>query len=148
MVYLQVVGAQKPYTVETTFIQVGQSTQEALELLLLADQGRLDPRALGRGQRPGRHDADHTGDDQLIRSPGQLHPPGPGHRPGRAQRTARDPARPGDDATWFPNLYDDLTWTGPNKEKGGEVTIFQTPSPLLKYDQLFNTSARWLGSGQ
>ena len=48
----------------------------------------------------------------------------------------------GDDATWFPNLYDDLTWVGPDKEKGGEITIFQTPSPLLKYDQLFGTSAR------
>ena len=30
---------------------------QALELLLLADQGRRDPRALGRRQRPGRHHA-------------------------------------------------------------------------------------------
>ncbi len=49
---------------------------------------------------------------------------------------------PGDDATWFPNLYDDLTWLGPDKENGGRTTMFQTQSPLLKYDQLFNTSAR------
>ena len=48
----------------------------------------------------------------------------------------------GDDATWFPNLYDDLTWVGPDKEHGGQITRFQTPSPLLKYDQLFGTSAR------
>ena len=48
----------------------------------------------------------------------------------------------GDDATWFPNLYDDLEWIGPDKEHGGQITRFQTPSPLLKYDQLFNTSAR------
>ena len=48
----------------------------------------------------------------------------------------------GDDATWFPNLYDDLEWIGPDKEHGGQVTRFQTPSPLLKYDQLFGTSAR------
>ena len=54
----------------------------------------------------------------------------------------------GDDATWFPNLYDDLTWTGPNKENGGEVTIFQTPSPLLKYDQLFQLGAASVRSGQ
>ena len=49
----KVEGAKKPYTVETTFVQVGQSVEAALELLLLADQGRLDPRALGRRQRPG-----------------------------------------------------------------------------------------------
>ncbi len=48
----------------------------------------------------------------------------------------------GDDATWFPNLYDDLDWIGPDKEHGGQITRFQTPSPLLKYDQLFGTSAR------
>ena len=48
----------------------------------------------------------------------------------------------GDDATWFPNLYDDLTWVGPDKNNGGQITRFQTPSPLLKYDQLFGTSAR------
>ena len=50
-------GPTKPYTVETTFVQVGQSTPQALELLLLAHQVRRDPRALGRRQRPGRHDA-------------------------------------------------------------------------------------------
>ena len=48
----------------------------------------------------------------------------------------------GDDATWFPNIYDDLTWVGPDKKNGGQITRFQTPSPLLKYDQLFGTSAR------
>ena len=49
---------------------------------------------------------------------------------------------PGDDATWFPNLYDDLEWLGPDNQNGGRVTRFQTQSPLLKYDQLFGTSAR------
>ena len=34
------------------------------------------------------------------------------------------------------------TWVGPDKEHGGQITRFQTPSPLLKYDQLFGTSAR------
>ena len=52
----KVEGAKKPYTVETTFVQVGAEPQAALELLLLADEGRRDPRALGRRQRPGRHD--------------------------------------------------------------------------------------------
>jgi hypothetical protein len=48
----------------------------------------------------------------------------------------------GDDATWFPNLFDDLFWLGPDKEHGGQLTRFMTPAPLLKYDQLFNASAR------
>ena len=38
----------------------------------------------------------------------------------------------GDDATWFPNLYDDLTWVGPDKEHGGTITRFQTPSPAAE----------------
>ena len=49
----RVVGAEKPYTVETTFVQVGQSTQEALELLLLADQGRLRSTSPGPGATAG-----------------------------------------------------------------------------------------------
>ena len=43
---------------------------------------------------------------------------------------------PGDDSTWFPNLYDDLTF------RGADGTMYQTPSPLLKYDQIFGASAR------
>ena len=64
---------------------------QALELLLLADQGRRDPRALVRRQRPGRHPVRqrrrHPG-----RHPGRLHRPGPGHRPAGRQRPARDDA--------------------------------------------------------
>ena len=42
----------------------------------------------------------------------------------------------GDTSTWFPNLYDDLTWQGP------DGSLYATPSPMLKYDQLFGTNAR------
>ena len=84
-----------------------------------------------------------NGDDELIAHPRAATSPRArtSSWPGPTACSRPSPP-PGDDATWFPNLYDDLTWTGPNKEKGGEVTIFQTPSPLLKYDQLFSTSAR------
>ena len=37
--------------------------------------------------------------------------------------------------------------SGPDKEHGGQLTLFQTPSPLLKYDQLFGTQARAVGGG-
>ncbi len=53
-------GAKKPYSVETSFVQVGIEHEEALELLLLAHQGRLDPRTVGGGQCPGRHDEPRT----------------------------------------------------------------------------------------
>ncbi len=46
------------------------------------------------------------------------------------------PPAAGDTSTWFPNLYDDLTW------RGGDGTIYNTPAPMLKYDQLFGRSAR------
>ena len=43
----------------------------------------------------------------------------------------------GDDSTWFPNpTYDDLTF------RGADGTLFQTPAPMLKYDQIFNSTAR------
>ena len=68
----KVEGAKKPYSVETTFVQVGAEHEEALELLLLADQGRLDSRALGWGQRPGRHD-DRQRRRPVDRRAGRLH---------------------------------------------------------------------------
>src|SRR5262249_13506909 len=43
---------------------------------------------------------------------------------------------PGDTSTWFPNLYDDLTFLG------ADGTWYSTPAPMLKYDQIFGTSAR------
>jgi hypothetical protein len=46
------------------------------------------------------------------------------------------PPAAGDNLTWFPNLYDDLTF------RGAEGTEYLVPSPLLKYDQIFGTSAR------
>ena len=56
----EVNGAQSPFTVSSAFIQVGESIAAAMELLLLADQVRRDPRALGGRQRTGRHHAGRT----------------------------------------------------------------------------------------
>ena len=47
---------RSPTRSETTLRPGRPEHEEALELLLLAHQGRLDPRALGRRQCPGRHD--------------------------------------------------------------------------------------------
>ncbi len=47
----------KPYTVETDIRPGRREHPKALELLLLADEVRRDPRAVGRRQRSGRHHA-------------------------------------------------------------------------------------------
>ena len=132
----RVVGAKKPYQGRDQVRPDGAECEEALELLLLADEGRRDARALGRRQRPGRHD----------RGQGRRRPAGLSRELHRAR--ARTSFSPAPTACWsrcrppattppgFPNLYDDLTWLGPKN------TLYQTPSPLLKYDQLFGTSAR------
>lgn len=85
---------------------------------------------------------DLRGDDYMVATPGGYIPPGIDIVLAGNDGVLQTLPRPGDDATWFPNIYDDLWWIGPNKEKGGEITQFQTPAPLLKYDQLFGTSAR------
>jgi hypothetical protein len=139
----RVVGAQNPYTVETTFIQVGQSLKKPWNFYYWPTKSDAihEPWAGGNG----RVDMDWSmvrGDDQMVASPGGYIPPGQDIVLAGPNGLLESLPPPGDEATWFPNLYDDLSWTGPNKERGGEITIFQTPSPLLKYDQLFNTQAR------
>jgi hypothetical protein len=140
----RVVGAQKPYSVETTFMQVGQSVKKPWNFYYWPTKADSihEPWAGGNA----RVDTDYSmvrGDDQLIRTPGSYIAPGEDIVLAGPNGILETLPAPGDEATWFPNVYDDLTWTGPNKERGGEITIFQTPSPLLKYDQLFNSQARW-----
>ena len=85
---------------------------------------------------------DASGDDQFVAAPGGYIAPGNDIILPGANGLLETLPQAGDDATWFPNLYDDLTWVGPDKNNGGQITRFMTPSPMLKYDQLFGTSAR------
>jgi hypothetical protein len=137
----KVEGAKKPYSVETSFVQVAQSTKkpwnfyywptkaDSIHEPWAGGNARVDTMAL-------------NGDDQRIVTPGGYVAPGVDIIYAGQNGLLETLPAPGDDATWFPNLYDDLEWVGPDKEHGGQVTRFKTPSPLLKYDQLFNTSAR------
>jgi hypothetical protein len=137
----KVEGAKEPYTVETTFVQVGQSTKKPWNFYYWPTKADSihEPWA-GGNARVDTMSA--NGDDRLIASPGGYIAPGQDIVLAGDNGLLETLPAPGDDATWFPNIFDDLTWIGPNKERGGEVTRFQTPSPLLKYDQLFGTSAR------
>jgi hypothetical protein len=137
----KVEGGGTAYMVETKFVQVGQSLKKPWNFYYWPTKGDVihEPWAGGNGRVDTMT---VNGDDQLIAVPGSYIAPGRDIvLPGPNGLLETLPA-PGDEATWFPNIYDDLWWVGPDKEHGGQVTRFQTPSPLLKYDQLFGTSAR------
>ena len=142
----KVEGAKKPYTVETSFVQVGESTKrpwnfyywptkaDSIHEPWAGGNARVDTMAV-------------NGDDELIAAPGGYIPPGQDIvLAGRNGLLETLPAA-GDDATWFPNLYDDLTWIGPDKQDGNQIKEFRTQSPLLKYDHLFGTAGAAVGGG-
>ena len=137
----RVEGATKPYTVETSFVQVAQSVKKPWNFYYWPTKADSihEPWAGGNG----RVDTPYVkGDDQLIATPGSYIPPGTDIVLAGPNGLLETQPAPGDDATWFPNLYDDLSWLGPDSEHGGQMTMFHTQSPLLKYDQIFGTSAR------
>jgi hypothetical protein len=128
-------GADKLYTIETTFVQVGQSLKKPWNFYYWPTKSDAihEPWAGGNG----RVDTMSAyGDDILVATPGGYIPPGQDIVRAGPNGLLETPVAPGDDSTWFPNLYDDLTF------RGADGTLYQTPSPLLKYDQIFRTSAR------
>ncbi|WP_422925160.1 hypothetical protein [Singulisphaera sp. PoT] len=128
-------GATEPYTVETSFVQVGQSTRKPWNYYYWPTKSDAihEPWAGGNGRvdtvRP-------YGDDLMVAGYGSPIAPGQDIVRAGPNGILETPVPAGDDSTWFPNLYDDLTFRGANG------TMYQTPSPMLKYDQLFNSSAR------
>ena len=137
----RVQGAQKPYGVETSFVQVGESLKRPWNFYYWPTKADSihEPWAGGNARVDTMQPA---GDDVLIAAPGSYIPPGIDIVLAGANGLLETQPAGGDDATWFPNLYDDLFWLGPDKEHGGQITRFMTPAPLLKYDQLFNEGAR------
>jgi hypothetical protein len=138
----KVEGAKIPYAIETSFIQVGQSTKRPWNFYYWPTKADSihEPWAGGNA----RVDTMTTnGDDVLIARPGTYIAPGQDIVLAGQNGLLETLPAAGDDATWFPNIYDDLTWVGPDKAHPGQVLEYQTPSPLLKYDQLFGTQARY-----
>jgi hypothetical protein len=131
----RVTGAEKPYTVETQFVQVGQAARQPWNFYYWPTKSDAIHEPWGGGN--GRVDTMGTyGDDVLVASPGGYIAPGQDIVRAGPNGLLETPVAPGDDSTWFPNLYDDLTW------RGADGTNYWTPAPMLKYDQLFNSAAR------
>ena len=135
-------GADKPYSVSSTFIQVGESARKPWNFYYWPTKADVvhEPWAGGNGRVDTMQ---KFGDDILVATPGSYIAPGQDIVRAGPNGLLETPPAPGDDSTWFPNLYDDLTF------RGADGTMYQTPSPLLKYDQLFNSSARgWESAAQ
>ncbi|AGA25510.1 hypothetical protein [Singulisphaera acidiphila] len=131
----EVTGAEKPYRVETSFVQVGQSDRKVWNFYYWPTKSDAihEPWAGGNG----RVDTMRAyGDDEMVATPGGYIAPGQDIVRAGPNGILETPVAAGDDSTWFPNQYDDLTF------RGADGTIYATPAPMLKYDQLFNSSAR------
>jgi len=131
----RVSGANGPYSVETSFVQVGQSARIPWNFYYWPTKADVIHEPWGGGN--GRVDTMQTrGDDLLVATPGSYIAPGEDIVRAGPNGLLETPVAPGDTSTWFPNEYDDLTF------QGADGTMYQTPSPMLKYDQIFGSSAR------
>lgn len=131
----RVVRAEGAYAVSTKFVQVGESARRPWNFYYWPTKGDSVHEPWDGWN--GRVDTMYVnGDDILVATPG-----GPIRAgqdivlPGPNGLLETMPAA-GDTSTWFPNLYDDLTW------RGSDNNLYATPSPMLKYDQLFSAAAR------
>ncbi|QEH34718.1 hypothetical protein OJF2_32600 [Aquisphaera giovannonii] len=127
--------AGRPYSVETTFVQSARSARKPWNYYYWPTKGDSvhEPWAGGNGRVDTPAPA---GDDVMIVPYGAAIAPGQDIiLPGANGLLETRPAA-GDTLTWFPNLYDDMY------ALGAEVGLYQTPSPLLKYDQIFGLTAR------
>ena len=123
------------YTIETSFVQVAQSNRQPWNFYYWPTKSDAihEPWAGGNARVDTMYP---MGDDVMVATPGGYIAPGQDIVRAGPNGLLETPSAAGDTITWFPNLYDDLTF------RGADGTLFATPSPMLKYDQLFNTSAR------
>jgi hypothetical protein len=136
----QVAGAKKPYTVETTFEQVGLASRQPWNFYYWPTKGDAVHEPWD-GYNYRVDTPQPYGDDIQVVPYGSYIAPGQDIILPGPNGLLETPPAPGDHSTWFPNEYDDLTW------RGGDGTWYNTPAPMLKYDQLFGTSARGWEAG-
>ena len=132
----KVVDADGPYTIETEFVQVAAASRMPWNFYYWPTKSDSIHEPWD-GTGDGRANTVAMGDDEPVLSPGSYAAPGADIvRAGRNGILESTPG-PGDTSTWFPNLYDDLTF------RGADGSIYATPSPMLKLDQLFGSAARY-----
>ncbi len=131
----KVTAADKPYQVETSFVQVGQAARFPWNFYYWGNRPDRIHEPWSGGN--GRVDTSRPlGDDIQVKPLGSFVNPGEDIiLPGPNGLLDTLPAS-GDSSTWYPNLYDDLAY------HGADGKLYGTPAPLLKYDQLFGLSAR------
>jgi hypothetical protein len=131
----RVVGGEGNYTVTNEFEQVAQASRMPWNFYYWPTKSDAIHEPWD-GTGDGRASTQAMGDDEQAIPYGW--PAAPGQDVVRAgpNGVLETAPAPGDTITWFPNMYDDLTW------RGGDGVLYLTPSPMLKYDQLFGQSAR------
>ena len=131
----RVKGAKDKYSVESAFVQVGQAARLPWNFYYWPTKSDAIHEPWSGGN--ARVDTMRAyGDDLLVATPGGYIAPGQDIVLAGPNGILETPVPAGDTSTWFPNQYDDTTF------RGADGTLYQTPSPMLKYDQLFNSSAR------
>ena len=104
-------GGQGAFSVSTTFIQVGRSQHKPWNFYYWPTKADSIHEAWAGGN--GRVDTTQTyGDDVLIAPRCGAVAPGQDIVLAGSNGLLETPVAPGDDLTWFPNLYDDLTFRG------------------------------------
>lgn len=131
----EVHSKEKPYVLETRFVQVGKAARKPWNFYYWPTKADAihEPWAGGNARVDT---VEVRGDDILLVKPGSYIAPGQDIVRAGANGLLETVPATGDDLTWFPNLYDDLT------ARGNVGQIYSTPAPLLKYDQLNRTMAR------
>ncbi len=131
----RVAGSEKPYSVQATFEQLALSSRQPWNFYYWPT--KTDCIHEPWNNYNNRVDTYQVmGDDVLIATPGSYIAAGQDIVLAGANGLLETPVAPGDESTWFPNLSDDLEWSDAKGQR------YWTPSPLLKYDQLYGTSAR------
>jgi hypothetical protein len=134
----RVTGAEKdkPYTVETTFVQVGKAARMPWNFYYWPTKADAIHEPWAEGNARVDSQVNPNSDDIQVIPYGDYVAPGQDIILAGSNGLLESRPAAGDTSTWFPNLYDDLTW------QGADGTLYQTPSPFLKYDQIFGSSAR------
>lgn len=131
----QVKDAKEKYKVSVKFVQQGQAARMPWSFYYWPTKSDAIHEPWSGGN--GRVDTYSVqGDDLQVATPGGYIEPGQDIVRAGPNGILETPVARGDDSTWFPNLYDDTTF------RGADGSWYQTPSPMLKYDQLFSTFAR------